>query len=138
MMIMSFLIPHHTELGKQKANDWRAFRKYLRKYLYRNESNEELLSKINDLFVYGCLFGIRKKSFKELSTVLPIDKYNQFLPWYILHSNRKGAFTPAALGDALSTMISTTGSTMSSASGAGGGASSGGGGGAGSGGGGAG
>ncbi|KQC03451.1 MAG: hypothetical protein APR54_09405 [Candidatus Cloacimonas sp. SDB] len=136
--ILSAAIPHHTFTGKAKYNEWKAFRKYLKKYHYRDESEQEVLEKINDLFIYGALFGLKQKVFKELGGIIPSEHHKHYLPWYIMHSNRSSSFTPDAFGKALASMISTTGSAMSSASGAGGGASSGGGGGSGSGGGGAG
>ncbi|MFC1887383.1 DUF2207 family protein [Candidatus Cloacimonadota bacterium] len=138
IMIISALIPHHTTLGKMKFYEWKAYRKYLNKNLYRSETEEIILNKINDLLIFGTLFAINKKSFKELGSVIPVNRHNHYIPWYVLNSSRSGSFTPAAFGNALASMISTAGSTMSSASGAGGGASGGGGGGAGSGGGGAG
>jgi len=138
VLILSSALPHHTFTGKVKYNEWKAFRKYLKKYHYRNESDQDVLEKINDLFIYGALFGLNKKVFIELGEIIPSQHHNSYLPWYIMHSNRSNSFTPDAFGKALATMISTTGSAMSSASGAGGGASSGGGGGSGSGGGGAG
>jgi uncharacterized membrane protein len=138
VLILSAIIPHHTSVGRLKYYEWKAFRKYLRKYNFRTESDEVVLSKINDLFIFGTLFGVNKKTFRELGSVIPADRYRNYVPWYTLNSNRKSSFSPAAFGNAMASMISTAGSTMSSASGAGGGASSGGGGGAGSGGGGAG
>jgi len=138
IMILSAIIPHHTYIGKVTANEWKAFRKYLKKYHFRDEVDNEILEKISDMFVFGALFDINKKIFQELGSIIPQENYRRYVPWYVMHSNRQTSFTPKAFGTAISTMISTTGSTMSSASGAGGGASSGGGGGAGSGGGGAG
>jgi len=137
-MTLSAAIPHHTLSGKVKANEWKAFRKYLRKYHYRNEADNTLLEKINEMFVFGTLFNVNKKIFRELGSKIPHETYRSYVPWYAVHSNRNVGFTPQAFGKGISTMISTAGSTFSSASGAGGGASSGGGGGAGSGGGGAG
>jgi uncharacterized membrane protein len=138
ILILSAIIPHYTYEGKLLAKQWLAFKRFLKKYHYRTVENSELLSKINDFFIYGIVLGVGTKVFKELGTYLPVDNYRHYVPWYVIHSSQKTAFSPESFGKAFSTMIATTTSAVSSASGAGGGASGGGGGGASSGGGGAG
>ncbi len=138
VMLLSLAIPHHTFEGRIKYFEWKAFRKYLQKQKFSTEANDVVLNKINKLFVFGSLFGVRKKYFKELGETIPASGYRHYVPWYVLNSSRENAFSPGSFGTAISSMLSTTGTAMSSASGAGGGASGGGGGGAGSGGGGAG
>jgi uncharacterized membrane protein len=138
VFVLSFFIPHRTKEGEKLARQWKALKRYLSKYFYRSEKQEVLLPRVDDYFVYGVVFGLSKKIFKELAGLIPADAYHAYFPWYVYHGTGSGTFTPEAFASAFSAMIAVTTSTMSTASGAGGGASVGGGGGASSGGGGAG
>lgn len=138
VFILSLFIPHRTQEGEMKAQQWKGLKRYLLKYHYRQAERSTLLKNIDSYFVYGVVLGLNKKIFKELANFIPADEYGHYIPWYVCHGTRTGGFTPEAFASAFSSMIATTTSAMSTASGAGGGASGGGGGGASSGGGGAG
>jgi uncharacterized membrane protein len=135
---LSLFIPHRTQEGEMKAQQWKGLKRYLLKYHYRRAERSTLLKNIDSYFVYGVVLGLSKKIFQELANFIPADEYSHFLPWYVCYGTRTSGFTPEAFAAAFSSMIATTTSAMSTASGAGGGASLGGGGGASSGGGGAG
>lgn len=135
---LSFLIPHRTQEGEMKTQQWKGLKRYLLKYHYRQAEKSTLLKNIDSYFVYGVVLGLSKKIFQELANFIPADEYAHYVPWYVCYGTRTGGFTPEAFASAFSSMIATTTSAMSTASGAGGGASVGGGGGASSGGGGAG
>lgn len=138
VFMLSLFIPHRTQDGEMKAQQWKGLKRYLLKYHYRQAEKSTLLKNINSYFVYGVVLGLSKKIFQELANFIPADEYGHYLPWYVCHGTRTGGFTPESFASAFSSMIATTTSAMSTASGAGGGASVGGGGGASSGGGGAG
>jgi uncharacterized membrane protein len=135
---LSFLIPHRTAEGETRARQWTAVKRYLEKYEFRTADRASLLTSISDYLVYGVIFGLSTKLYKELSAYIPASAHGTYVPWYVYHGTGTGEFSPASFSEAFSSMVATTTSAMSSASGAGGGASGGGGGGAGSGGGGAG
>jgi uncharacterized membrane protein len=135
---LSFLIPHRTAEGETKARQWNAVKRYLEKYEFRTADRHSLLTSISDYLVYGVVFGLSTKLYKELTTYIPANAHGTYVPWYVYSGTGAGEFSPASFSEAFSSMVATTTSAMSSASGAGGGASGGGGGGAGSGGGGAG
>jgi len=138
VLILSLLIPHRTAEGESKAKHWKAVQKYLKTYEFRNTDRQSLLGHISEYLVYGVVLGLTTKFYKEVAAYIPEGAHAAYVPWYIYHGHGTGEFSPAAFGEAFSSMITTTTTTMSSASGTGGGASGGGGGGAGSGGGGAG
>ncbi len=138
VLALSFLIPHRTKEGEIQARHWKALKRYLQKYHYRSANNSILLAQIDDYFVYGVVLGLSKKVFKELSSMIPVGEYQNYLPWYLYHGGTGAAFTPETFAASFSSMIATTTSVMSTAAGTGGGASAGGGGGASSGSGGAG
>jgi uncharacterized membrane protein len=137
VLFLSFIISHRTPEGERLARQWKAFRRYLAKYRFQTRDRSEVLSHIDDYFVYGVLFGLSPKVYRTLAALIPEGEYVTFVPWYIYAGTARG-FTPDTFATAFSSMISSTATTMSSATGTGGGASSGGGGGAGGGGGGAG
>ena len=138
VMVLSFLIYHRTSEGETEARHWKALQKYLKKYEFRSQSRGELLSRVSDYLVYGVVLGLSTKFYGELAGAIPESEHMRYVPWYVYHGAGSRTFSPAAFGEAFSSMVTATTTTMSSASGTGGGASAGGGGGAGSGGGGAG
>lgn len=138
VLVLSFLIYHRTATGETEARHWKALQKYLKSNEFKSLGRNDLLSRISDYLVYGVVFGMSTKFYRELATVIPESEHAMYVPWYIYHGGGTRAFSPAAFGEAFSSMVATTTSTMGTASGAGGGASGGGGGGAGGGGGGAG
>lgn len=138
VLVLAFLTPHRTAEGEKLSRGWKALKRYLQKYHFRDAETSSLLTQINDYFVYGVVLGLDKKVFKELAGFVPSEEYRGYLPWYIYHGREGAAFSPDAFAAAFSTMVATATSSMSTAAGTGGGASAGGGGGAGSGGGGAG
>jgi len=138
VLVLSFLIPHRTAEGETKARQWKAVRKYLKKYEFRSADRSDLLTRISDYLIYGVVLGLSPKIYEELATHMPEGKQFAYVPWYIYAGGGRGGFSPAAFGQAFSSMVATATSSMSTAAGTGGGASGGGGGGAGGGGGGAG
>ncbi len=138
IIILSFFIPHRTAEGETKARHWKAVQKYLKKYEFRTADRTAVLSQISAYLIYGVVLGFSTKFYKELATYIPETAHRTYVPWYVYAGHGTGDFSPAAFGEAFSSMVATTTSAMSSAAGTGGGASAGGGGGAGSGGGGAG
>lgn len=138
VVVLSFFIGHRTAEGETKARHWKAVQKYLRKYEFRNADRRDILSRISDYLVYGVVLGLSTKLYEELATYIPEGEHLAYIPWYIYGGHGSGQFSPAAFGDAFSSMVATATSAMSTAAGTGGGASAGGGGGASSGGGGAG
>ncbi len=138
VLLLSLLIPHRTAEGETRARHWKAVQKYLKTHEFRNTDRQSLLNQISQYLVYGVVLGLAAKYYKELAAYIPEGAQGTYVPWYVYHGHGTGEFSPAAFGEAFSSMITTTTSTMSSASGSGGGASGGGGGGAGGGGGGAG
>ena len=138
VIVLSFLIYHRTAEGETEARHWQALRKYLKSYEFRSADRRDLLPRVSDYLVYGVVLGLSTRFYRELAAVIPEREYSAYVPWYIYHGAGTRGFSPAAFGEAFSSMVTSTTSTMSSASGAGGGASVGGGGGASSGGGGAG
>jgi len=138
VLILSLAVPHRTPEGETKARQWRAVKRYLKRYQFRTADQQGLLAHIPDYLVYGAVLGLGGKIHEELSGLIPANAHGTYIPWYVYHGSTTGSFSPAAFGSAFSAMVATATSTMSTAAGAGGGASGGGGGGAGGGGGGAG
>jgi uncharacterized membrane protein len=138
ILILSFAIPHRTSAGETLARRWKALQRYLKKYEFRQADRSDLLANISSYLVYGVVLGLSSKIYEELATHLPEGKQTSYVPWYIYAGGGRGGFSPAAFGQAFSSMVATATSSMSTAAGTGGGASVGGGGGASSGGGGAG
>jgi uncharacterized membrane protein len=138
ILVLSFIIPHRTAEGEQKAVHWKAVQRYLKKYEFRSADRSSLLEQISDYLVYGVVLGLSTKIYEELASYMPEGRQAAFVPWYVYAGGGRGGFSPAAFGQAFSSMVATATSSMSTAAGTGGGASAGGGGGAGSGGGGAG
>lgn len=138
VIVLSFTIYHRTAQGETEARHWKALQKYLKNYEFRSQDHRDLLLKISDYLVYGVVLGLSTKFYREIAGVIPEGRYPGYVPWYIYHGAGGQGFSPAAFGEAFSSMVATTASTMSTAAGTGGGASAGGGGGASSGGGGAG
>jgi uncharacterized membrane protein len=138
VMVLSFLIYHRTGEGETEARHWMALRKYLKTYEFKSENRRDLLGRLSDYLVYGAVLGLSTRFYREIAALIPETEHVAYVPWYIYHGSGARAFSPAAFGEAFSSMVATTSSAMSTASGTGGGASGGGGGGAGSGGGGAG
>jgi uncharacterized membrane protein YgcG len=138
VLILSFTIPHRTRVGEALALRWKALQKYLKKYEFRKAGQSDLLAAMSGYLVYGVVLGLPNKIYEELAARVPEGQQGRYVPWYIYAGGGRGQFSPAAFGQAFSSMVATATSSMSTAAGTGGGASGGGGGGAGSGGGGAG
>lgn len=138
VLVLAFLTPRRTAEGEKLARGWKALKRYLQKYHFRDAETPFLLSRINDYLIYGVVLGLDKKVFKEPAGFIPSEEYHGYLPWYMYYRGEGAAFSAESFASAFSTMVATATSSMSTAAGTGGGASSGGGGGAGSGGGGAG
>jgi uncharacterized membrane protein len=138
VLVLSFSIPHRTAEGETKARQWKAVRRYLKKYEFRTADRSDLLTRISDYLVYGVVLGLSPGIYEELAAYMPEGKQSAYVPWYVYAGGGRGGFSPAAFGQAFSSMVATATSSMSTAAGTGGGASGGGGGGAGGGGGGAG
>ncbi|MBN1755528.1 DUF2207 domain-containing protein [bacterium] len=138
VLVLSFFIYHRTSKGEMEAVQWKALRRYLKKYHYREADSGSLLERVNQYFVYGLVLGLQPKLFKDLAGYIPPGRYNHYIPWYVYSGSSNSHFTPETFGTAFSHMISVMSTSMSSSSGSGGGASGGGGGGASAGGGGAG
>lgn len=136
--IYAIIIPHKTMEGRWQYEQWRAFKRYLIKKKYKNSSQEDLLKNINNLFIYGIVFGITGKIYQDLAFTIPASHSQNYVYWYNFQGNQTGSFDPGSFSKSFSTMVTTTNAAFSSATGSGGGASTGGGGGASSGGGGAG
>lgn len=137
-LVLSFAIPHRTEAGEVLAIRWKALQKYIKKYEFRRADRSDLLAHISDYLVYGVVLGITNKIYEELAAEMPEGQQAHYVPWYVYAGGGRGGFSPAAFGQAFSSMVATATSSMSTAAGTGGGASAGGGGGASGGGGGAG
>lgn len=138
VMLLSFAIPQRTAEGETKARQWNAVRRYLKKYEFRSADRSNLLERISDYLIYGVVLGLSPRIYEELAALMPEGRQSAYVPWYIYSGGGRAGFSPAAFGQAFSSMVATATSSMSTAAGAGGGASGGGGGGAGGGGGGAG
>jgi uncharacterized membrane protein len=138
VLVLSFAIPHRTEAGERLAARWKALQRYLKKYEFRRADRSDMLAHISEYLVYGVVLGLPNKIYEELAARMPEGEQAHYVPWYIYTGGGRGGFSPAAFGQAFSSMVATATSSMSTAAGTGGGASGGGGGGASSGGGGAG
>lgn len=129
LMSASFFILRYTPEMKLKRKKWQAFRRYLKKYYYLNESNPEWTKNIGTYLVYAIALSVGLRAIKKLAEAVPVESYSSHFPWFI---NATGMHaSPADFATAVSGIVNSTGSVISSAAGAGGGASAGGGGGAG-------
>jgi uncharacterized membrane protein len=137
LLIWSLFIPRRAPEFELEAKKWKALRRYLKKYQFRDSGSPFFLDNIGKFLVYGVVLGLPKPVVKKMAEMIPHGYYDTFLPWYVA-SHPYADFSPAGFGEALSSLMAAASSTMSSASGTGGGASGGGGGGAGGSGGGAG
>ena len=129
----SFFILHRSAEGERTFQRWKALKRYIKKYRFKELDADSLMSRVDRYVIYGLVFGLYKKHYRELTAAMTSGQENMYFPWYAIHGSSTG-FSPASFSSAFSTMVS----TMSSSAGFGGGATGGGGGGAGGGGGGAG
>lgn len=136
--LLAAFLPTYTRVGRERAESWKAFRRYLIKAGFKATDNESVISHLNIYLVFAVLFGLSRRAVQTLVAFVPPARQQAIMPWYSVHGHSAGIFSPAGFSKSFSTMIGIATSTMSSAAGTGGGASGGGGGGAGSGGGGAG
>lgn len=137
LLILSSSIPRHTPESELEATKWKALKRYLKKYQFRDSGSPFFLDNIGRFLVYGVVLGLPKEVVKKMVEIIPQGEYNSFFPWYVA-THPYTDFSPTGFGEALSSLMTAATSTMSSASGTGGGASGGGGGGSGGSGGGAG
>ncbi len=137
LLIWSWLIPRRTPEFELEVKKWRALKKYLKKYQFRDSAAPYFLENISKFLIYGVVLGLSRQAIKKMAEMVPQGQQTSFFPWYVA-THPYADFSPAGFGDALSSLMTAASSTMSSASGTGGGASGGGGGGAGGSGGGAG
>lgn len=137
LMVLSSVIPRRTPESELEAKKWKALKRYLKKYQFRDSNSPFFLENIGRFLVYGVVLGLPKEVVKKMAEMIPQGEHSNFVPWYVA-SHPYADFSPSGFGEALSSLMTTATSTMSSASGTGGGASGGGGGGAGGSGGGAG
>jgi len=131
---LSLFIMHRTREGEEIAKKLLAVKKYLMKYHFREGTQDRLYREIESFIVYGTVFGITKKHYKELINTVSGESFSRYVPWYIMSSHSSAS----DIANSFSHVVTVTTTVMSSSSGSGGGASSGGGGGASAGGGGAG
>ncbi|MGB8657798.1 MAG: DUF2207 domain-containing protein [Candidatus Zixiibacteriota bacterium] len=137
LLIWSLFIPRRRPEFELEAKKWKALRRYLKKYQFRDSGSPFFLENVGKFLVYGVVLGLPKEVVKKMAEMIPDGQYSGFVPWYVA-SQPYADFSPAGFGEALSSLMTAASTTMSSASGTGGGASGGGGGGAGGSGGGAG
>jgi uncharacterized membrane protein len=137
ILIVSSLIPRRAPQSELEAKKWKALKKYLKRYQFRDSNSPFFLENIGKFLVYGVVLGLPKEVVKKMAEMIPAGEHATFVPWYFA-SSPHADFSPSGFGEALSSLMSAATTTMSSAAGAGGGASGGGGGGAGGSGGGAG
>ena len=131
VFILSFVIPRRMREAELEAQQWKGVKRYLHKYHFREADRGELLKDIDRYLVYGVVLAVTPKVTKVLAECIPADQYAAIVPWYAYSAMRGDTMSPAAFGEAISSVVASVSTTMSSAAGAGGGASSGGGGGAG-------
>jgi len=129
------LLRHNPEIAME-VKKWKALKRYISEYEFRNEPGEDFFKKISKYLVYAVVLGLSTRKIKKLLKFVPEKYYEDSVPWYSFYTSGKNSF--GSFSDAISSMISSISTTMSSASGTGGGASGGGGGGGGGSGGGAG
>jgi uncharacterized membrane protein len=137
IMILSSHIPRRTPEFELEAKKWKALKKYLKKYQFRDSGSRFFLDNIGRFLVYGVVLGLPKEVVKKMAEMIPKGEQATFVPWYA-YSGAPADFSPSGLGESLSSLMTAATTTMSSAAGTGGGASGGGGGGSGGSGGGAG
>jgi uncharacterized membrane protein len=132
IMILSSCIPRRTQKFELEAKKWKALKKYLKKYHFRDTGSRFFL-----FLVYGVVLGLPAEVIKKMAEVIPEGEQTSYVPWYAA-SHPHSDFSPAGFGEALSSLMTAATTSVSSAAGTGGGASGGGGGGTGGSGGGAG
>ena len=139
--IVALCIPHLTIEGCLQKKQWKAFKRFMTKKQYKNFDTEDLLNNLNDLFVFGVVFGLSNKFNRDLAGFIPESGHINYVYWYIIHgsgNHQSKTFNADSFSKSFSTMVTSTNGALSSSTGSGGGGSVGGGGGASSGGGGAG
>jgi uncharacterized membrane protein len=137
LMILSSHIPRRTPEFQLEAKKWKALKKYLKKYQFRDSGSRFFLENIGKFLVYGVVLDLPKEVVKKMGEMIPKGEQATFVPWYV-YSGAPADFSLSGLGESLSSLMTTATTTFSSAAGTGGGASGGGGGGSGGSGGGAG
>jgi uncharacterized membrane protein len=137
LLILSSHIPRRTPESELETKKWKALKKYLKKYQFRDSGSRFFLENIGKFLVYGVVLGLPKEVVKKMAEMIPKGEQATFVPWYV-YSGAPADFSLSGLGESLSSLMTAATTTMSSAAGTGGGASGGGGGGSGGSGGGAG
>jgi uncharacterized membrane protein len=137
IMIFSSFIPRRTPKFELEAKKWKALKKYLKKYHFRDSGSRFFLENIGRFLVYGVILGLPAEVIKKMAEVIPEGKQTSYVPWYVA-GHPHADFSPTGFGAALSSLMTAATTSMSSAAGTSGGASGGGGGGTGGSGGGAG
>ena len=127
VLMLSLTIVRRTRKGEFKAMRWQAFKTYLKKHRHRHEEQSSLQENLDGAFVYGVIFRLSEKRFRDLASLLPKDSGQSPLAWYICHGNGSGRFNPAVFFDSFTSMVTVASSSVSSAAGSGGGATGGGG-----------
>ncbi len=128
-LFLSFLILRYTPEMKLRKRQWSALRRYLKKYYFLSEPNQDWIQQVDRYLVFALALGVGKKAIARMMEVLSLEQQSHYFPWFVYPS---GAYaTPAEFATAVVSMVSVATSSVSSAAGAGGGASAGGGGGAG-------
>lgn len=136
LLILSFLLVRYTPEIALEVKKWKALKKYISEFEFRQEPAKDFFENISKYLVYAIVLGLSSNKIKKILDFVPEEYYRHSMSWYAFSSSGRSSF--GGFSDAISSMISTVSSTMSSASGKGGGASGGGGGGGGGSGGGAG
>ncbi len=127
---LSFTVLRYTREIKLRRKKLAALQKYLKKYVFlQNTSQEAWSQNIDSYLIYGMALGLGKKEIEKIIMTVPEDQQRAYFPWY--HYPAGAHVTPADFASAVSSMVSVASSTVSSSTGAGGGASGGGGGGGG-------
>jgi len=137
LLMLASSIPRRTPEFELEVKKWKALKKYLKKYQFRDSGSRFFLENIGRFLVYGVVLGLPKDVVKKIAEMIPKGEHATFVPWYV-YSGAPSDFSPSGLGESLSSLMTAATTTMSSAAGTGGGASGGGGGGSGGSGGGAG
>jgi uncharacterized membrane protein len=137
LLILASSIPRRTPEFELEAKKWRALKRYLKKYQFRDSKSRFFIENIGKFLVYGVVLGLPKEVIKRMGEMIPKGEQATFVPWYV-YSGAPADFSPSGLGESLSSLMTAATTTVSSAAGTGGGASGGGGGGSGGSGGGAG
>ncbi|KPL00919.1 MAG: hypothetical protein AMJ91_02610 [candidate division Zixibacteria bacterium SM23_73_3] len=137
LLVLSSFLPRRTPEFELEAKKWKALKKYLKKYHFRDSGSRFFIQNIGKFLVYGVVLGLSQEVIKKMAEMIPEGEHSSYVPWYAA-SHPYADFSPAGFGKALSSLMTAASATMSSAAGTGGGASGGGGGGTGGSGGGAG